>query len=175
MTRAAGVYDPIDRVLDGWAQAHPQLDLSAKDVTLRLQWLVALMAARSAPMLERLGLKPEIFTLMSELHYQGYPYASTPRQLMASLDMSSGGMSNLLDRAEAGGFVCRSPDPVDGRSVVVQLTPLGQSRVEATLKAEAQQEQALLMHLSRRERETLTQLLRKLICAAARPTTAADI
>ncbi|NJM56459.1 MAG: winged helix-turn-helix transcriptional regulator [Synechococcales cyanobacterium RU_4_20] len=166
MTRAVGIYDSIDRILDGWAQSHPQLDFSAKDVTLRLRRLTALMEARSAPTLEQLGLKPEIFTLMAELHRRGHPYDSTPRYLMSYLEMSSGGMSNLLDRAETSDFIRRVPDPLDGRSVVVQLTPLGQERIEAALKAETQQEQALLTPLSRRERETLAQLLRKLICAA---------
>ncbi len=159
-------YDQVDGILDSWAQSHPALDLSTKDVTFRIQQLAAHLEGEATPILEQLGLKPGIFALSAILHRQGHPHESSPRALAAQLNMSSGGMSNLLDRAEDLRFVTRMPDPVDGRSVIVKLTSFGQATLEKALQRQTEQEQALMDHLTRREQATLTQLLRKLLGAA---------
>lgn len=163
---AVTTYDQVDCILDAWAQSHPNLDLSTKDVTFRIQQLATHIDAEATPILEQLGLKPGIFALSAILHRQGHPHESSPRALAAQLNMSSGGMSNLLDRAEDLGFIARMPDPVDGRSIIVKLTTFGQTTLEHALQRQTEQEQALMAHLTRREQATLTQLLRKLLGAA---------
>ncbi len=166
MIRTVHGYDETDRLLESWATSHPHLDLSSKEVMLRLQVLADHLEALAMPSLERFGLKPSWFALLSELQQSGPPFTRSPGQLTESLGLTSGGTTNLLDRTEAAGFIQRYPDPRDRRGVVVQLTAAGQAALESTLVLQAQQEQVLLKSLSQRERASLTQILRKLLRAA---------
>lgn len=166
MARAALAYDQADYVLESWARTYPGLDLSSQDVTLRIHQLSELLQQRTAPLMDRFKLKPSLFELLAELRRCGLAFVCSPGELTERLAMSSGGMSNLLDRAEDQGLIVRLRDPNDGRGVLVRLTQAGQETIEAVMLHRAQQDQALLTHLSRRDRATLADLLRKLTLAA---------
>jgi DNA-binding MarR family transcriptional regulator len=72
-------------------------------------------------------------------------------------------MSHRLDRLETAGLVLRSPDPDDGRGVVVTLTTAGRETVDRALDLLATAEAALLDSLSVRDRAALTGALRRLL------------
>jgi DNA-binding MarR family transcriptional regulator len=77
--------------------------------------------------------------------------------------VTSGTMTNRVDRLEQRGLVQRMPDPADRRGVHVRLTPRGKERVDAALADLLERERALLKALSRAEQDTLTTLLRRLV------------
>ena len=77
--------------------------------------------------------------------------------------VTSGTMTNRVDRLEAAGLVQRMPDPQDRRGVHVRLTPRGKERVDAALADLLDRERELLRDLSRADRETLSTLLRRLV------------
>jgi DNA-binding MarR family transcriptional regulator len=76
--------------------------------------------------------------------------------------ITSGTMTNRIDRLEHRRFVRRRKDPADGRVVLVALTPTGRRRVDATLQAHAANELNIISSLSQRDRNELIRVLRRL-------------
>jgi DNA-binding MarR family transcriptional regulator len=79
------------------------------------------------------------------------------------MELSSGAMTNRLDRLEEADLVRRLPDPEDRRSVVVELTDHGRETIQKMVGAQAQKEALLAMSLSAREQKQLNGLLRKVM------------
>ncbi len=103
------------------------------------------------------------FDVLATLRRQGVPYHLSPTELLRALMLSSGAMTNRIDRLEAMELVVRGGDPTDRRGVLVALTAKGQQVVEAALVAHVVSEERLLASLSGPERELLASLLRKLL------------
>ncbi len=101
--------------------------------------------------------------MLAALRRAGPPFCLSPTQLYNSLLISSGAMTNRLERLTAMGLVERIPDPKDRRSVLVALTPAGRRVVDEALTAHVENEHRLLASLSEGERRTLARLLRKLL------------
>jgi len=109
------------------------------------------------------GLATWEFDVLAALRREGRPYVLSPGQLIGQTMVSSGTMTNRVDRLENAGLVQRLPDPQDRRGVHVRLTPRGKERVDAALADLLDRERALLKGLSRSDRETLSSLLRRLV------------
>ena len=117
----------------------------------------------------RFGLDPPAFDVLATLRRSGAPHALTPGSLMRTAMVTSGAITQRLDRLEARGLVTRGPHPDDGRVVVVALTPAGLTLVDEVLPAHLQTEEHLLAALSPLERATLAALLRTLDGALESP------
>ena len=100
--------------------------------------------------------------MLSALRRAGPPYRLSPGQLVAETLVTSGTMTNRVDRLQERGWVRRSPAPDDRRGVIVELTDAGLGVVDAALDDLLAQERAILGPLSRPEREELAGLLRRL-------------
>jgi DNA-binding MarR family transcriptional regulator len=157
------VRDSTDNVLDEWAQQLPDIDLSGRQVIWRIDVLARHLDQQIAREIDRFGLGSTEFKLLLALLRQGPPHESAPTDLARNLMLTSGTMTNLLDRLETAGLVSRAPDPRDGRGVRVRLTDQGRTVIEAAHAAYLTREQALLSMLSPEERETLAALLRKVL------------
>lgn len=93
---------------------------------------------------------------------------ATPGELAARLDLSTGAMTNRLDRLEAAGFVVRERDPNDRRSVLVSMTDTGRALFDKVVSAEAKAEQRIVGALKPEEQRRLNGLLRRLVLAFPR-------
>lgn len=100
--------------------------------------------------------------VLSALRRAGEPFQLSPKQLLQQTLVSSGTMTNRIDRLVARRLVRRASDPIDGRSILVILTEDGRTRVDAAITRLVDAEAALLSALSRGDRERLAGLLRKL-------------
>lgn len=109
------------------------------------------------------GLEPWEFDVLSSLRRAGTPYALTPGTLMSELLVSSGTMTNRIDRLEEKGLVERSPSPSDRRAVLVTLTAEGSKRVDSALKSLLDDERKLLAHISEEDEQRLSLLLKPLL------------
>jgi DNA-binding MarR family transcriptional regulator len=109
------------------------------------------------------GLESWEFDVLAALRRQGVPYELSPGALLRATLVTSGTMTNRIDRLERAGLVRRRPDPQDKRGVLVTLTPAGRSRVDAALSDLLEAEQALLAGLTEGSRDTLAALLRVLL------------
>ena len=159
--------DAIDRLIDQWRTARPDLDPSPMALFGRL-FRTARAADRSVEAgLAAHGLQPGWFDVLSALRRSGPPHRLSPGRLSAAVMLSTGGMTKRLDRMEEGGLLERSPDPGDRRGVLVGLTARGRRVVDAAVDAHVANEERLLAGLGTAERTQLERLLRRLDASIA--------
>ncbi len=155
--------DQIDLILDQWQQESPQLDVSSLAVVGRILQLARLLEKHREAVLAEFGLNLWSFDMLATLRRQGAPYRLKPTELYGLLMLSSGAMTNRIDRLEKEGLVTRLRDPDDRRSVMVQLTDQGVERVDAVMPVLFERDNQLLDDLSKMETKTLITLLRKFL------------
>ena len=109
------------------------------------------------------GLEAWEFDVLSALRRQGPPYQLSPGALLRATLVTSGTMTNRIDRLAAAGLVSRRPDLQDKRGVLVQLTSAGVRTVDAAFAALLDGERDLLTGLDARQQEDLAGLLRILL------------
>jgi DNA-binding MarR family transcriptional regulator len=160
MERKAPVRDEVDDLVAAWQAERPDLDVKPLQVLSRVARLARhLDRARRAAFAGH-GLEPWEFDVLAALRRQGPPYELSPGALLRTTLVTSGTMTNRVDRLEQAGLVRRRPDPEDKRGVLVTLTAAGQARADAALAGLLAAEEALLAALPERSRETLANLLR---------------
>ncbi len=155
--------DSVDRLLADWGRERPELDVSPLAVVARLLRLSALATRRAEAWLEPLGLGWESFSLLVTLRRAGEPYQLRPSELLQDSLLSSGAMTNRIDRVEALGLVMRLRDPKDRRGVIVQLTPEGLQLANRAIEVHLAGWQGLLGSLPEGSQPQLTGLLGRLL------------
>jgi len=145
-----------------WARERPDLDPSPLRVLSRIGRIARqLDLARRSSFAEH-GLEQWEFDVLAALRRAGDPYQLTPSQLLRQTLVTSGTMTNRVDRLVQRGSVERGPDPRDRRGVLVRLTPDGRARVDAAFESLLASEHALLSGLSVQRRHDLAGLLQEL-------------
>lgn len=155
--------DEVDRLIQAWARERPELDTGPMQVLSRVTRLARLLdrARRHAFAAHR--LETWEFDVLSALRRAGAPFELSPGRLLHEMLVTSGTMTNRVDRLVGRGLVERRPDPADRRGVLVRLTPAGRALVDAALDALLGSEQELLAGLSAAERARLAALLRVVV------------
>lgn len=147
-----------------WAKERPDLPALPMAVLGRLSDASErVMRDHLNPLFATAGLQPGEFDVLATLRRSGEPYMLSPTRLYEATMISSGGMTNRLDRLEAARLVERRPDPNDRRGKLIALTDHGRRVTDETLGRHVANEERLLSVLTIVEQETLNELLRKLI------------
>ncbi|HVB45974.1 MAG TPA: MarR family transcriptional regulator [Streptosporangiaceae bacterium] len=155
--------DEVDDLVAGWRAERPDFDLEPMHVLSRVSRLARhLDRARRAAFAAH-GLEPWEFDVLSALRRQGPPYQLSPGSLLRATLVTSGTMTNRIDRLAEAGLVTRHPDPLDKRGVLVQLTEQGQTAADAALADLLEYERRLLGGLAADQRDQLSALLRVLL------------
>jgi DNA-binding MarR family transcriptional regulator len=154
--------DEVDRIVDAWSRERPDLDFSPLQVLSRVGRLSRHLDRARRAAFEASDLELWEFDVLSALRRAGSPYQLSPKALLQQTLVSSGTMTNRIDRLVARDLVERRTDPNDGRGILVVMTALGQERVDAAISQLLDSEQALLGALSPADQERLAGLLRKL-------------
>ena len=155
--------DEVDELVAAWRAQRPDLDVEPLQVLSRISRLARYLdIARRGAFAEH-GLESWEFDVLSALRRQGAPFQLTPGALLRATLVTSGTMTNRIDRLAAAGLVRREPDPRDKRGVLVTLTAQGRARVDAALDGLLRREQALLAALNAGERRRLADLMRILL------------
>ena len=155
--------DEVDRIVAAWRRERPDLDVAPLEVLSRVTRLARhLDRDRSAAFAEH-GLENWEFDVLAALRRAGDPYELSPGQLVADTLVTSGTMTNRIDRLAGRGLVRRRPDPTDGRGVLVGLTGEGLALVDTALEALLERERALLAVLAPVDTSGLAALLRRLV------------
>jgi DNA-binding MarR family transcriptional regulator len=153
--------DEVDRLIAAWKRERPDLDLSPLAVLSRITRIARHLdiARRDAfADLETWG-----FDVLAALRRTGAPHQLSPGQLMQETMVTSGTMTNRLDRLEELQLITREQDPDDGRGSLVTLTKSGVRAVDAALEGLLENERELLGTLTAKDRELLADLLSKLV------------
>ncbi len=155
--------DDVDRIVSAWRRERPDLDVRPLEVLSRVSRLARrLDLARGAAFAEH-ALDGWEFDVLSALRRAGAPYELSPGQLVTQTLVTSGTMTNRVDRLAARGLVERHPDPGDRRGVLVRLTSEGVSGVDAAMSDLLAHEHDLLADLDLADQDRLASLLRALL------------
>ena len=161
--------DDVDRIVSAWRRERPELDVTPLEILSRVSRLARrLDLARGAAFAEH-GLDGWEFDVLSALRRAGAPYELSPGQLVAETLVTSGTMTNRVDRLLARGLVERQPDPRDRRGVIVRLTLEGTKAVDAALDDLLTHERDLLADLPADARDSIAGQLRALLVSLERP------
>jgi DNA-binding MarR family transcriptional regulator len=153
--------DHVDECLVSCAGI-PNLDLETEAIVERIQGLEKRFRRTMEETLEEHGLTLGEWRVLGVLRRAEH-HRSTPGELSAQLELSSGAMTNRVDQLEQGGFVRRLPDPDDRRGVRVELTDEGDRVWLESVSTQAVKEALVAGALTRREQQQLNGLLRKLM------------
>jgi DNA-binding MarR family transcriptional regulator len=159
----AGNADEVDRLIAAWRRERPDLDVEPMQVLSRVTRLARHLDLARRSAFAAHGLESWEFDVLSALRRSGPPYQLSPGQLLRETMVTSGTMTNRVDRLTDKGLVDRLPDPDDRRGVLVRLTRRGQESVDAALEDLLRREQTLLQDLSERDRGSLARLLRVVV------------
>lgn len=157
--------DEVDELVAAWQRERPDLDHEPMQVWSRITRLAELIAESRAAAFVDHGLQAWEFDVLAALRRSGPPYQLSPGRLSRATHVTSGTMTNRINRLAARGLVVRQTDPHDGRGVLVELTDQGRARVDAALGELLQAESVLLEQIPADQRDALTGLLRELLLA----------
>lgn len=165
MPQQRPVRDALDESLEIWAREIPDLDPLTEGIFERIQILAFNANQSMDETLAEFGLDRRSISLLGKLRRHGAPYQVSAGNLATELRLSSGAMTNRLDRMEAAGLVRRLPDPSDRRGTLVEPTEEGHAAWDRTLGAQARREALFSSVLTDTEKARLHDLLRHLMLA----------
>jgi DNA-binding MarR family transcriptional regulator len=151
--------DRVGAGMQRWRREFPEIDCSGKAVVGRLLHLHEVFLKAVNRSLSRHKLKYPAFAILATLRVQGAPFRMSPKELLDSLILTSGGLSNLLRKLEKAGHIRRMADESDGRGVIVELTEQGRRLVEPAMHDHAETERRLVAMLSQSEQAAAAQAL----------------
>jgi DNA-binding MarR family transcriptional regulator len=160
---AAPLRDEVDDLTAAWRDQRPDLDVEPLHVLSRVSRLARHLDIARRSAFAAHGLEAWEFDVLSALRRAGPPFQLTPGALLRATLVTSGTMTNRIDRLAESGLVFREPDPRDRRGVLVTLSERGREVVDAAFTDLLDREQALLASLPAAQRRVLADLLRTLL------------
>jgi len=168
------IEDAVDLILEQWQRERPDLDCSPMGIVGRITQLQREVFLAQRATFARHGLDAPSFDVLAALRRAGKPYQLTPTALMRTALVTSGAITQRLDRLEERGLITRERSEEDGRAVVVTLTPEGRAALDAALPDHLETERRLLAGLPSADRARLADLLRRLLVGLGRVPTQPD-
>lgn len=153
--------DPVDKLISQWAHERPELDCSSLSVVVRVLFLAKMFRQSAERALAPLDLKLWEYDVLSALRRQGPPFQLPATGLARASMLTTGAMTNRIDRLEERGLVARATDPADRRGVNVRLTERGRQLTDAAIEARLTAANGQLEALSVAERRVVSEGLRK--------------
>jgi DNA-binding MarR family transcriptional regulator len=167
VARLSGMRDEVDELVEAWARERGDLDLAPVAVFSRISRLARHLDLARRQAFTDHGIESWEFDVLAALRRAGAPYELSPGRLLRETLVTSGTMTNRVDRLAARGYVERYPDPEDRRGVIVRLTAEGKTAVDAAFEALLEAEKSLLAELPAKEQKRLAGLLRSLLAPFA--------
>ena len=160
--------DSVDLILEQWERERPDLDCSPMGIIGRITQLQREVHLAQRATFARHGLDAPSFDVLAALRRAGPPYQLTPTALMRTALVTSGAITQRLDRLAERGLITRARSESDGRGVVVTLTAAGRDALDAALPDHLETERRLLAGLTDAELGQLAGLLRRLLVTLGR-------
>ncbi len=155
--------DEVDELAEAWARERADLDLAPVAVFSRISRLARHLDLARRDAFTAHGIESWEFDVLAALRRAGEPYELSPGRLLRETLVTSGTMTNRVDRLAARGLVERLPDPDDRRGVLVRLTAEGKEAVDGAFAALLDSEKAFLADLTPKQQDDLATLLRRLL------------
>ncbi|MCJ1677304.1 MarR family transcriptional regulator [Streptomyces sp. APSN-46.1] len=155
--------DAVDAITAQWYAVRPDLNTAPMALFGRIFRIEKAMTDAMERTYGRYGISRGEFDVVATLRRSGAPYTLSPRQLSATLMLTTGGMTGRLDKLEKAGLLARTPDPHDRRGLQVTITERGLALVDEAVTAGLETQREALAGLTDEEVGALTGLLRKLL------------
>lgn len=158
----------IEDIRAQWAQQRPDIDTGPMGLIGRVVRLSAIFSEEMSKTFTKHGFSAASFDVLATLLRSGPPHALSPNELLSTMMVTSGTMTNRIDQLEKDGLVVRVPNPDDKRSVRVQLTPSGIKRIDAAVTDHVIVQKQLIEGLSEEDQATLNAILDKSLSSYGR-------
>lgn len=155
--------DHVDEIVIQWNRERPDMDVEPMALIGRLKRLSQHLSREMDKTFATHGLNPASFDVLATLRRTGPPFRLSPSDLLATMMVTSGTMTNRIDQLEKTGLVERIHNPKDGRSVIISLTDKGFKTIDAAVTAHVKTQAKLTSHLSKDEKEALNLLLKNFL------------
>lgn len=153
--------DFAEHLVEQWCAARPDLDAAPMTIVVRIMRVAALLQDRLANVVKAHGLSVWEFDALATLR-RASPDGLPPKRLLREMLLSSGAMTNRIDRLEEAGLVERTPDPADRRGTIVRLTAAGRARVDPVVRDRFEDARQIVELLDDSEAQALSAALRHL-------------
>lgn len=157
--------DLVEEILSDWAKQRPDIDCSGKAVVCRVMRSFSTIIAALEKSLKPLGITPTIFSILVTIRRRGPRAEITVKEMMEEVLVTSGGMSNLLNRLIELKLITKrkGTKQEDARAAFIRLTPKGFALIEKAMEIQAACERKLTQQLSDAEKQQLSKLLKKML------------
>jgi DNA-binding MarR family transcriptional regulator len=155
--------DEVDDLVEAWRRERSDLELAPVEVFSRISRLSRHLDRARKQAFNEQQIESWEFDVLAALRRAGAPYELSPGRLLKETLVTSGTMTNRVDRLAARDLVERLPDPSDRRGVLVRLTASGKATVDAAFESLVERERDLLAALPAKDRKQLAGLLRTLL------------
>ena len=155
--------DEVDELVAAWHRERSDLDLAPVEVFSRISRLSRLLDLARRAAFSAHQVEPWEFDVLAALRRAGAPYQLSPGALLRQTMVTSGTMTNRVDRLAARDLVERQADPSDRRGVLVRLTAAGKRTVDGAFETLIERERDLLAQLSHGDTQRLADLLKRLM------------
>jgi len=155
--------DAVDVILSQWRAARPDLDAAPMGVVGRLSRAARLLERGLAPVFAEHGLQPGEFDILATLRRAAGSQGMGAGALASSAMVTSGAITNRVDRLVAKGLVTRDLDSANRRAVRIALTPTGRQLVDEAVVEHVANEKRLLAGLDADDQQQLAALLKRLL------------
>ena len=158
--------DPVDQQLKEWRNERPDIDVSGLAIGDRIWMLGKLFRRRTRKALRPLKLEMWEFEVLAALRRQGDPFELPPSVLAEMALLTTGAMTNRIDRLEERDLVRRKPHPKDRRALYISLTQKGADLIDRAIEVRSEEATSIVSCLEEPERVELGHLLRTLVLEA---------
>ena len=155
--------DAVDRIVREWTEIGTAVDVTPIEIIGRISRLSRIIDRRLADNFAEHDIESWMFDVMATLRRVGSPHELSAGELVKRTMVTTGAMTNRIDRLEKRGFVTRVPSTTDRRSVMVQLTATGIAKVDDVSGSHYELERHLLEALPRNSHADLQDSLRTLL------------
>ena len=155
--------DEVDTLVEAWRRERADLDLGPVEVFSRISRRARHLDLARRQAFTAHDIESWEFDVLAALRRAGGDYELSPGRLLKETLVTSGTMTNRVDRLVTRGLVERLPDPSDRRGVLVRLTPDGRRAVDGAFEALLDAERELLGDLPAKDHRQLAGLLRTLM------------
>ncbi|MFI9511475.1 MarR family winged helix-turn-helix transcriptional regulator [Nocardia sp. NPDC052566] len=154
--------DAVDLFTEQWNRERPDVDVSPMATIGRIQRLSRLIDQDLKQFFAGFGMEFWEFDVLATLRRSGVEDGLTAGALIQIAMVTSGAITNRIDRLVAKDLVERAPCPEDRRAIRVRLTPKGRALIDDVLPKHMENEQRLLAALDPATRTQLAETLRTL-------------
>jgi DNA-binding MarR family transcriptional regulator len=155
--------DHVDTIIAQWKRERQELDTQPMALIGRLKRVAQYLSVGMDKTFKQFGLNNASFDVLATLRRSGEPFALSPGELMKTMMITSGTMTNRLDQLEKVQLVERIKNPKDGRGFVIQLTPKGMVLINKVVTSHVETQKSLVSALSEDERQQLNYLLHRFL------------